>query len=187
MNKLAIALSTALSLGAAASASAADGNITFTGKVVASTCSVDVGGGSGTGTIALRQISANAFKSDETVGSTPFTITLAAGGGGTTCSMDNARLVVDASASDLSTDGMITDQPGGAGARTSARVKLMDADNPAGLTVINLSDLADAGLVREKTAGEFKYNFVARYHNPTASDLTAGDFSGRLAFDIDNF
>lgn len=43
MNKLAIALSAALSLGAAASASAADGVINFEGKIEALTCSIGVG------------------------------------------------------------------------------------------------------------------------------------------------
>ncbi|MBA0387058.1 type 1 fimbrial protein [Stenotrophomonas maltophilia] len=185
MNKLAIALSAALSLGAAASVHAADATITFTGKVVASTCSVDIGGGGNTATVALRQINPGAFKSDNTVGSTPFTITLTAGTSPATCSADNARLVIDPAASDLSAAGMITDTAGGVGTRTSAHVKLVNAATDAD---INLTDLGDPALVSVKSSGNFTYNWIARYHNPSATDdLTAGDFSGKLVFDVDNY
>lgn len=184
MNKLAIALSAALSLGGTASAHAADGTITFTGKVVASTCSVDIGGGGGTATVALRQISSSAHKSDDKVGSTPFTITLTTGGGAATCSKDNARLVIDTTESNLSTTGMITDAPGGSGDRTNAYVKLVDAATD---TDINLKNLADPFLVATKGTTDFKYNWIARYHNPTSDDLTEGEFSGKLVFDVDNY
>ncbi|MEN6648288.1 fimbrial protein [Stenotrophomonas hibiscicola] len=184
MNKLAIALSAALSMGAAASAHAADATITFTGKVVASTCSVDIGGGGSTATVPLRQINAGAFKTDDTVGSTPFTITLTAAGSGTaTCSKDNARLYIDTATSNLTADGMIENME--TGSPTSAVVKLLDADN--GDRVIDLSDSNDVSLVRTKASSKFEYNLIARYHNPTAADLTEGDFSGKLAFDVDNY
>lgn len=184
MNKLAIALSAALSFGAAASAHAADATITFTGKVVASTCAVDVSTGSNT--VALRQINAGAFKGDPTVGSTPFTMTLKAGAGTATCAKDKARLVVDKTASAINADGMITDTAGGSGTRTNAIVKFLDADN--GDAAIDLTKLDDPALQRDKdTGGEFKYNWIARYHAPGGADLTEGDFSGRLVFDIDNY
>lgn len=183
MNKLAIALSAALSLGAAASAHAADATITFTGKVVASTCSVDIGGGGNTAAVALRQINAGAFKTDDTVGSTPFTITLQADTGTATCSKDNARLYIDTATSDLTADGMIDNTVGTD--PTSAVVKLLDADD--GNRVIDLSNSSDASLVRAKASSKFEYNLIARYHNPTAADLTEGNFSGRLSFDVDNY
>lgn len=185
MNKLAIALSAALSLGAAASAHAADANVTFTGKVVASTCSVDVGGGGSTATVALRQINPGAHKADNTVGSTPFTITLTAGTGAATCNKGNARLVIDQTASNLSADGMIVDTPGGGGDRTNALVKLVNGDTDKD---INLKNLADPALVSKEDKGAFKYNWIARYHNPSPSaNLTEGDFSGKLVFDVDNY
>ncbi|WP_171957039.1 fimbrial protein [Stenotrophomonas maltophilia] len=181
MNKLAIALSAALSLGAAASAHAADATITFSGKVVASTCSVDVGGGGSTSTVTLRQINPGAHKADNTVGSTPFTITLtAASSGDATCSKDNARLVIDQTNSNLSANGTITNS----GSGTNAEVKLVDA---ATETDINLKDLDDPYLVSKKAGTDFKYNWIARYHNPTSAALTEGDFSGRLVFDVDNY
>ncbi|MBA0224342.1 type 1 fimbrial protein [Stenotrophomonas maltophilia] len=183
MNKLAIALSAALTLGAAASAHAADATITFTGKVVASTCSVHVSTGSNT--VALRQINAGAFKGDPSVGSTPFRMTLKAGSGTATCAKDKARLIVDQTASDINADGMITDTAGGTGTRTNALVKFLDADN--GDAAIDLTKRDDPALQRDKDTGEFKYNWIARYHAPGGAALTEGDFSGRLVFDIDNY
>lgn len=54
MKKLSFAVAAALAMCAAGSASAADGTINFTGKITASTCSVDIGGGGGTKAVALR-------------------------------------------------------------------------------------------------------------------------------------
>lgn len=51
MNKIAIALSAALSLGAVASANAADGRIQFTGDITALTCDITVGGSGNTVTM----------------------------------------------------------------------------------------------------------------------------------------
>ncbi|WP_256843391.1 fimbrial protein, partial [Pseudomonas aeruginosa] len=137
-------------------------------------------------TVALRQINAGAFKGDPTVGSTPFTMTLKAGAGTATCAKDKARLVVDKTASAINADGMITDTAGGSGTRTNAIVKFLDADN--GDAAIDLTKLDDPALQRDKdTGGEFKYNWIARYHAPGGADLTEGDFSGRLVFDIDNY
>ncbi|HFF3759475.1 fimbrial protein [Stenotrophomonas forensis] len=84
MNKIAIALSAALSLGAMSSANAADATINFTGKIEALTCGITVGaGGSGT-SVTMPTLSANVINSG--VGSVrEQAFTLNVGATGTKC------------------------------------------------------------------------------------------------------
>ncbi|HEL4297111.1 MULTISPECIES: fimbrial protein [Stenotrophomonas] len=60
MNKIAIALSAALSLGAIASANAADATVNFTGKIEALTCKFTIGGSS-TLSVDMPTISASSI------------------------------------------------------------------------------------------------------------------------------
>lgn len=179
MNKLAIALSAALSLGAAASANAADGEITFTGRIVAATCSIDYSAGN---TIALGQISSGNLDTNADAGSRPFDVTLKAGGGTATCSKDSAKLHIDTGASDLDTNGYIANTD--AGGATIA-VKLYRTDG--GEKLLNLGSITDE-LDNTKASGEFKYSFLARYEKTeTGADFVEGDFTGKLVFDVENY
>ncbi|MFV1845325.1 fimbrial protein [Stenotrophomonas maltophilia] len=62
MNKIALALSAALSLGAMSSANAADATVNFTGKIEALTCSFTIGGSSAL-SVEMPTISATSINS----------------------------------------------------------------------------------------------------------------------------
>ncbi len=183
MKKISFAVAAALAMCAAGSASAADGTITFTGRIVESTCSVDIGGGGGTTTVALRDVNPSALASNPAVGEVKFAIKLT-GGTGTpaTCTKDTANLIIDPVNSNLTGDGMIANT---ATAGTNVAVKLLNEDN--GGAVIDLNNPGDS-LVRAKSSGEFTYNLAARYHVPASeSAAKAGNFSGKLVFDVENY
>jgi major type 1 subunit fimbrin (pilin) len=79
MKKLVLSAALAATFGAAAlistSVAASDGTITFTGKVVANTCSFSVNGGSASNTVQLPVVFTTALASAGNVaGNTPFTI-----------------------------------------------------------------------------------------------------------------
>ncbi|PJL41517.1 fimbrial protein [Stenotrophomonas maltophilia] len=186
MNKLAIALSAALSLGAAASANAADGTITFTGRIVAATCTVEYSEGT---TIALGQISSGNLDGNEDAGSRRFDVTLKAGTGGSTatCSRDNAKLHIDTGASDLTTTtGYIANASGGSNPATIA-VALYRTDLGSE-TLLNLNNITNQ-LDKVKASNEFRYSFLARYKKTSATPETfvEGDFTGKLVFDVENY
>jgi len=180
MNKLAIALSAALSLGAVASANAADGTINFTGRIVAATCNVEYSEGT---TIALGQISSGNLDGNKDAGSRTFDVTLKAGTTGTaTCSKDNATLHIDTGASDLDTNGYIKNTDVGA---ATIAVKLYRTDSGTE-QLLNLGNIDDE-LDQTKSSGEFKYSFLARYEKTkTGTDFVEGDFAGKLVFDVEN-
>jgi len=182
MNKLAIALSAALSLGAAASANAADGTITFTGRIVAATCTIDYSAGN---TIALGQISSGNLDSNEDAGSRAFDVTLKAGTGGSTatCSKDNAKLHIDTGASDLDANGYIANTHAD---DATIAVALYRTDTGTE-KLLNLGSITDE-LDHTKTSGEFKYSFLARYKKTaTGAAFEEGDFEGKLIFDVENY
>jgi major type 1 subunit fimbrin (pilin) len=179
MNKLAIALSAALSLGAAASANAADGIINFTGRIVAATCSIDYSAGD---TIALGQISAGNLDTNPEAGSRAFDVTLKAGGGSATCSKDSAKLHIDTTASDLDPSGYIKNTDGSG---ATIAVKLYRTDG--GEQLLDLGNITNE-LDSAKASGEFKYSFLARYEKTkTGGDFVEGDFAGKLVFDVENY
>ncbi|WP_157804617.1 fimbrial protein [Stenotrophomonas maltophilia] len=182
MNKLAIALSAALSLGAAASANAADGTITFTGRIVAATCTIDYSEGT---TIALGQISSGNLDSNADAGNRAFDVTLKAGASGSsaTCSKDNAKLHIDTGASDLDSNGYIANTDSG-GASIAVALYRTDGGSEK---LLNLGSITDE-LDQAKSGGEFKYSFLARYKKTkTGGDFVEGDFAGKLVFDVENY
>ncbi|PZS73317.1 fimbrial protein [Stenotrophomonas maltophilia] len=179
MNKLAIALTAALSLGAAASASAADGTITFTGRVVAAACSIDYSEGAA---IALGNISSGNLDGNSDAGMRTFDITLKAGTGTTTCAGNNAKLHIDTTASDLNADGSIKNTHAD---DATLSVVLTRTDGTA--KELDLGNITDE-LNHTKTASEFKYSFAARYKKTkTGTDFVEGNFAGKLVFDVENF
>ncbi|WP_188249863.1 fimbrial protein [Stenotrophomonas hibiscicola] len=185
MNKLAIALTAALSLGAAASASAADGTITFTGKIVAATCKVEIGdGGGSTATVALPDVTVGAVDGPD-AGKRTFKIKLSAdAGSGAACDKDTAKLYVYKST--VNANGHLANQ------YTDA------VDDPASDVALKLSriesgaeteiNLQTAELEATKAAGAFEYEFATRYQATAAAGATkAGGFTSQLMFDVENY
>lgn len=121
-----------------------------------------------------------ALATDPTTGQEDILITLKAGTSPALCTHDNARLVIDTTNSNLTTDGMIantltTDN-------SNVVIKLLNKD--ASNAVIDLNN-PGTHLTRTKDSGEFKYNLIARYH--VTGTATEGDFAGKLVFDVDNY
>ncbi len=180
MKKLSFAVAAALAMCAAGSASAADGTINFTGRIVASTCAVDIEGAGGTAAIALGEVNPGTLAGKPEAGEKKFKITLKAGTTPATCSKNNAELVINTTDSDLTADGMIKNTL--TSNNTNAVVKLLNGD--ASNSVIDLN-APGTDLVRAKASSEFTYNLVARYHVVGAADV--GAFAGKLVFDVDNY
>lgn len=184
MNKLAIALSAALSLGATASASASNGTINFIGQVAADTCVVDIGGGGDTKDITLSPITAEALKADPEAGSQRFHVTLTAGAGGAapTCDGDTTNLIIRKDG--ITADGHIanTHVDGGGDPASNVVVQLYRKE-ASGENAVNLqTDRLEA----KKDSGKFDYEFVARYLVPSGVDATGGKYMGTLVFDVVN-
>ncbi|MFB5205757.1 fimbrial protein [Stenotrophomonas sp. 3diitr2024] len=184
MNKLAIALTAALSLGAAASASAADGTITFNGKVVAATCKVEIGDGGSSATIALPDISTGAADGPD-AGRRTFRIRLSADTAtGAACDKDTAKLYVYKST--VNASGHLANQ------------HTATADDPASNVSLKLSrivsgvetdlNLQTAELTASKDSAAFDYEFATRYQRTgAAGTTTAGSFTSQLMFDVENY
>ncbi|MGG2100931.1 hypothetical protein [Stenotrophomonas sp. NRRL B-14846] len=186
MNKLAIALSAALSLGAAASASASTGTINFVGQIAADTCTVDIGGGGATTTITLTPITAEALKEDAQAGSQRFHVVLAAGSGATDkCDGDTTNLIVRKTG--INADGNIinthSDGSGDGSDPASNVVVQLYRKNGGSETAVNLqTDRLEASKVDDKV----DYEFVARYLVAGGGDATGGKYTGQLVFDVIN-
>jgi major type 1 subunit fimbrin (pilin) len=183
MNKLAIALTAALSLGAAASASAADGTITFNGKIVAATCKVEIGDGGSTGTIALPDITTGAVDGPD-AGRRTFKIKLSTDTAtGAACDKDTAKLYVYKST--VNGNGHLANQYPGTPGDPASNVSLKLSRIESGVdTDLNLQT---AELKADKTSGVFEYEFATRYQRTVAAgDTTAGGFTSQLMFDVEN-
>ncbi|HEL3170620.1 TPA: type 1 fimbrial protein [Stenotrophomonas maltophilia] len=184
MNKLAIALSAALSLGAAASASASVGTINFVGQVAADTCSVDIGGGGATTSITLTPITAQALKADAEAGSQRFHVVLKAGTGS------------DAPKCDGDVTNLIVRKDGITGAGHIGNAHTATPEKPASNVVVQLYrkdganetavNLQTDTLRAVKVDDSFDYEFVARYLVPGGGDATGGSYTGTLMFDVVN-
>lgn len=190
MNKLVIALSAALSLGAVASANAQTGTVNFTGSIVANTCTVDLGGGSATRTIALSPITADALKADPAAGSTPFTVTLNSGAAGTpACDGDTTELLVRKSG--LTPDGRIPNtHTHVVGDPAAGAVVELVRVNGATKTRLNLQTdklTATTANVGTPVRREAKFDFEARYLDDGVNALRGGTYTGAMIFDVANY
>ncbi|HGM7311828.1 TPA: fimbrial protein [Stenotrophomonas maltophilia] len=194
MNKLAMALSAALSLGAAASASASTGTVNFTGRIVADACSVAIGGGTGTATVALRPITKEALAADAEAGRTRFDVKLTSGAAGAAplCAGDTSELLVRKAG--LTADGRIANtHVAGTGDPAAGVVVQLLRVNGSSVDDINLqSDSITAATTDvgtpPATTREANFTFEARYLSdggPTA--MQAGTYTGQMIFDVSNY
>ncbi|MBH1494681.1 type 1 fimbrial protein [Stenotrophomonas maltophilia] len=175
MNKLAIALSAALSLGAAASANAADATISFRGTIDATTCSVGVGGSDATGTtVTLRRASKTQIETGSDVSKeTPFTIVV--GDDGNKCPGTTSILNFETG---LDSSGRIANDD----AATAKNVALAVVNSKG-----NVVDLRDPDILESTTLndGVYTHALKARYMRvDTTEEVTAGTFVGAVGVNI---
>ncbi|WP_434211940.1 fimbrial protein [[Pseudomonas] boreopolis] len=172
MNKIAIALSTALSLGLAASANAATADVTFTGEILDATCSVRVGTG-GTGTaVTLRKVAVADVNGAVTARSTPFTLVAGGGGAGGTCPAGDLKMAF----SGANLEGKLSNS--GTGAGDAKGVQLTLAHNGTEL------DLNRDEIQATVSAGTATYNMEARYEQVGTTTVEKGDFTTTVKVDV---
>lgn len=169
MNKLAIALSAALSLGAAGSASAADSTITFTGELTALTCDIGVGTASNT-SLTLPHVTPSVVNSGLPQRQMAFNLVM--GETGKPCAAGDVTLNFNGSA--LSPQGRLTNS----GTAANLELAIISSGTVLDLSSATLTHTFPAG------GGTKTWPLVASYEKSTAGDASAGRFSGSLLIDV---
>ncbi|MCR1803763.1 type 1 fimbrial protein [Stenotrophomonas geniculata] len=181
MNKLAIALSAALSLGAVASASAQDATINFVGNITATSCAIAIGGDAASNTVTLPTLSKGALATAN-AGIRKFSVTLG-DGSAAGCSGNTAELVLDKS-NVSATTGRLTNQHTGTDEIPAAEgvdILIRDKDGRP----INLSTQR---VTVAKAANNFLFEFQALYHVAgDLDDVGAGRFTAALPFIVEHY
>lgn len=170
MNKIAIALSAALSLGLAASANAATADVTFTGEILDATCSVRVGtGGAGTA-VPLRKVAVADVTGAVTARSTPFTLVAGGGGAGGTCPAGNLKM----SFTGANAEGKLTntDAAGAKGVQLTLAHKGTEID-------LNNDEIQET-----VSGGTATYDMEARYEQVGTTTVEKGDFAATVKIDV---
>lgn len=127
MNKLAIALSAALTIGAASSAHAQSGTITFNGEVTTTTCDVTINGTAGTdGNITLPTVATGSLVAGNSAGKTPVTVHV--GGGSAQCTSGSVALELNPNRNAQVTNGRLNNLAA-AGPATNVVVGLRDSQD----------------------------------------------------------
>lgn len=175
MNKLAIALSAALSLGAAASANAADATVNFVGEITSTSCSVGIDGAATAGQVNLAEISAaTASTGAASSRTTPFKLQV--GTVGTPCSAGTMDVKF------VSPSGAV---PGKIG-------NTAPTDAAGNVALVLMHETTDLDLTSEPTIsatratpGIYEYSMNARYERIDAStNVTAGAFRGAVGVEL---
>ncbi len=182
MNKLAIALSAALSLGAAASASAQDATISFTGNITAAACAIAIGGDAASSTVTMRTVSLAGLRTTNP-GHRNFTVTV---GDGTAagCPGNTAELILDTTNVVAATGNLRNTHvdPGTTDpAAVGVEVRILDESGRP----INLA--TDTIEATRGTGNYFTYQFQAIYHVADHSAARAGKFTSALPFIVSHY
>ncbi len=164
-------------------ASAADGTITFTGNITATTCTITGGGAaSGTGDIQVDMptVSTAALPSGATAGDTNFSLVVGATGDTNCTNGKTASLWVDASATqylDTVTGALMN-----GGTANNVEVQLV---NPANLNPINLADSTSSSNQPSAviTGGTATLNYTSRY-KAVGGDATEGSVNTFLTYSM---
>ncbi|HFK2921685.1 TPA: fimbrial protein [Stenotrophomonas maltophilia] len=163
MNKLAIALTAALSLGAAASASAADATINFSGEIKALTCTISAGA-SGT-SVTMPTLSAAVINGGTGARQQDFTIQMGASGG----SCDAGTYILSFNGANLE-EGRLKKTTGTA---DNVELAILEGGTEVDLRTHTITrDLA--------TAGSISIPLVAKYEKAAAGDASNGTFNTGL-------
>lgn len=172
MNKIAIALSAALSLGLAASANAATADVTFTGEILDATCSISVGtGGSGT-SVTLRKVAVADVTGAATARSTPFTLVAGGGGAGGTCPTGDLKMSFTGANAEGKLDNTAPAATGAKGVQLTLAHKGTEID------------LNGPGIQETVAAGKATYNMEARYEQVGTTTVEKGDFAAAVKIDV---
>lgn len=172
MNKLAIALSAALSLGAVGSASAADATITFSGEITAVTCAIGIEGAGASGlalvmpVIALDKIAAT--NTDDTKREAPFKINL--GSDTNKCPAGKTAEMVFSGAN-INADGALKNTGTDPTDADGVEMVLVHKN-----TVLDLSS-GTAATESVKGDGKAVYDMKARYRMASTGTPRAGNFA----------
>lgn len=163
-------------------AHAADGTITFSGKVLSSTCSVGtVTGGSvtsGNVAVTLPDVQSTAFTAQGShAGLTPFSLNL------TGCPTTPSGVSVGATFSGASIDpstGAIKNTSGAS--FSNAEVQMTDSSG----TAINLNSQPAFGPVTASISpsGTASLSYQAQYFQPTATAITAGTVTAAVSYTL---
>jgi major type 1 subunit fimbrin (pilin) len=179
----ALVLSAAL-IAAAGEASASDGTISFNGSIDASTCTITTGSTSGTFTVLLPKVGANALGATaSTAGDTAFSIAL------TGCSDVTGNIATNfeaGSAVDVATGRLKnTATTGGA---TNVEIQLLNGSNGTPILVgspIASQNSLGVALVSDgetEPAGTATLNYIARYYATGAA--TAGNVTSLVTYSL---
>ncbi|MHC1658335.1 fimbrial protein [Stenotrophomonas riyadhensis] len=172
MNKLAIALSAALSLGAAASANAAEATISFTGTISSVTCPIAAGGTTGTAVTLMPTSISTITNGSDAARETAFNLTL--GNGTDKCPGDTATIEFEKTNVE-STGRLKNIAPSDASANVELALVYKD-------DVVNLQTSTG---IEADVEGDNTYLFPlkARYVK-LAGDVTEGNFSSALGINV---
>lgn len=171
MNKLALALSAALSLGAVSSASAAEATVTFSGEIKAMSCSATING-SGT-SLTLPTVFAHEIN-DDRAPSQPFTIQF----GDTTNPCPIANYTFTFAESDLDVSGRLTNKAPSAGAATNVVLSVANAGGDLDLKTHSHAAALTA-------AGTISIPLQARFAKAGSANATDGSFTAPLLINVD--
>lgn len=170
MNKLALALSAALSLGAVASASAADATVNFTGEIKAMSCSASINGSGSE--LTLPPVFAHQIN-DGRAPSQPFTIQF--GDAGKPCSAANYTFTF--AESDLDANGRLTNKAS-AGAATNVVLSVANATGELNLRSHSHNESLPSD-------GTISIPLQASFAKAASADVTDGSFSAPLLIKVD--
>lgn len=172
MNKLAIALSAALSLGAASTASAADAVINFEGEIKALTCSIGVGTGVAD-TLTMPTISPTAISSSAAARQQAFNLTM--GTDARKCAA--GTVTVSFEDVNLDSDGYLTNTEAvGAGDPGAANVRMAIRDTSGAL---NLKTAILTGTITT-AVGTASWPLIASYEPTAGGTPGEGTFKSAL-------
>ncbi|HDS1652597.1 TPA: type 1 fimbrial protein [Stenotrophomonas maltophilia] len=173
MNKLAIALSAALSLGAAASANAAEATINFTGTISSVTCPIAAGGASGTAVTLMPTSISTITNGSDAARETAFNLTL--GNSGTKCPGETATIEFEKT--NVETNGRLKNTAS-TGAAANVELALIYEDAEVNLQT---STGIEADEVGDNT---YLFPLKARYEKLAAGDVTEGSFTSALGINV---
>lgn len=187
MNKALLSAALIAGFGVAAlapqAAHAATGTITFSGKVLSSTCSVGtVTGGTNTGNnvaVTLPDVQSTAFTGQASVtGLTPFSLVLA------NCPTTPSNVSVAASFSGAidPTYGTIQNTTPGSGGYSNVEVALTSGSSST--TPINLNTTPAPVSATINSSGAATLSYGAEYYQPTSTAISAGNVSAVVSYTL---
>ncbi|AOY02228.1 hypothetical protein BJP62_05925 [Jeongeupia sp. USM3] len=153
----------------AMSASAADGTISFTGEISASTC--EVSGASGAVDVTLPTVGLTSLKAaGDTAGATPFSISV------TNCAMGGKTYAYFEAGANTNSQGRLDST----GSATGVEVEILNKDE----TPINVGGAGDQGVAKVDVdaSGDATLQYLARYYATAAAG--AGNVATSVQYSV---